>query len=105
GPPGKSGLACQGVEEDFGEPAAVVVPRAEEQDCPFGRTGWHGCSGRWAAHRSISPMTMSILPTIAGISAMRQPRQRAFVTLRFQKLDDRARTRSGTGSLVLRPTT
>ena len=45
-------------------------------------------------------MTMSMLPTIAGTSAIRQPRQISSVTLRLQKLDDRARTRSGTGSLA-----
>ena len=54
----------------------------------------------FAAYRSISPMTMSMLPTMAGTSAIRQPRQISLVTLRLQKLDDRARTRSGTVSLV-----
>ena len=52
-----------------------------------------------ANHLSISPMTMSMLPTMAGTSAMRQPRQISLVTLRLQKLDDRARTRSGTAIL------
>ena len=44
-----------------------------------------------------------MLPTMAGTSAIGQPRHRALVTLRLEKLDERARTRSGTGSLVLRP--
>src|SRR5207237_8182202 len=48
------------------------------------------------AHRSISPMTMSMLPTIAGTSAIRQPRQSVSQTLKLQKLDDLARTRNGT---------
>ena len=60
------------------------------------------CEGR---HRSISPMTISMLPTMAGMSAMRQPRQISLVTLRLQKLDERARTRKGTASLAGRPTT
>src|SRR5207244_5658122 len=55
--------------------------------------------------RSISPMTMSIEPTMAGTSAIRQPRQISLVTLRLQKLDERARTRNGTASLAGRPTT
>ena len=50
-------------------------------------------------------MTISMLPTMAGTSAIRQPRQISLVTLRLQKLDDRARTRSGTASLAGRPTT
>ena len=33
-------------------------------------------------------MTMSIEPTMAGMSAIRQPRQISSVTLRLQKLDD-----------------
>src|SRR5207244_9903722 len=37
-------------------------------------------SCRNARYRSISPMTMSILPTMAGTSAMRQPRQISLVT-------------------------
>ena len=45
-------------------------------------------------------MTMSMLPTMAGTSAIRQPRQISLVTLRLQKLDERARTRSGTGLLA-----
>src|SRR5581483_8186470 len=57
------------------------------------------------AHRSISPMTMSIDPTMAGTSAMRQPRQMALVTERLRKLDDFARTRSGTACLDGAPTT
>ena len=40
-----------------------------------------------------------MLPTIAGTSAIRQPRQMALVTLRLQKLDDRARTRQRHGVL------
>ncbi len=52
-----------------------------------------------------SPMTKSRLPTMAGTSAMRQPRQISFVTLRLQKHDDRARTRNGTASFAGRPTT
>lgn len=56
-------------------------------------------------HLSISPITMSIEPTIAGISAIRQPRQISLVTDRLQKLEERARTRRGTASLVGRPTT
>jgi cyclopropane fatty-acyl-phospholipid synthase-like methyltransferase len=57
------------------------------------------------SHLSISPMTMSMLPTMAGTSAIKQPRQISSVTLRLQKLDDRARTRNGTPSLGGRPTT
>src|SRR5205807_7520856 len=105
------------VKKDFGEAAAVVVPRAEEQNSPNGLVP-HGASGPigsalpvgrktpcpsyeearrlmrpcrfgHALYRSISPMTMSMLPTIAGMSAIRQPRQRALVTLRLLKLDDR----------------
>ena len=44
-------------------------------------------------------MTTSMLPTMAGTSAIRQPRQMALVVLRFEKLDERARTRKGTMSL------
>ena len=43
-------------------------------------------------------MTMSIDPTIAGTSAIRQPAHSGLVTLRFEKLDDLARSRSGTAS-------
>src|SRR5262249_43587818 len=57
------------------------------------------------AYRSISPITTSMLPTIAGTSATRQPRHSSFVTLRFAKQLDRARTRSGTPSFEGRPTT
>ena len=56
-------------------------------------------------HRSISPMTISIEPTIAGISAMRQPSQILPATLRFAKLDERARTRNGTWPFAGLPTT
>src|SRR5688500_10721404 len=38
-----------------------------------------------ADQRSISPMTMSREPTIAGTSAIRQPRQSSLVTDRLQK--------------------
>ena len=64
-------------------------------------TSWHADH----VQRSISPMTMSMLPTIAGTSAIRQPWQMALVTLRLEKLDERARTRNGTASLLGRPTT
>ena len=57
------------------------------------------------AHRSISPITMSILPTTAGTSAMRQSRQISSVTLRLAKHDERARTRNGTMLLLAPPTT
>jgi hypothetical protein len=57
------------------------------------------------SYRSISPITMSIEPTMAGMSAISQLAEIALVTLRFEKQDDRARTRKGTFSLVLRPTT
>ncbi len=50
-------------------------------------------------------MTMSMLPTIAGTSATRQPRQISSATLRLQKQLDRARTRSGTESFDGRATT
>ena len=56
-------------------------------------------------HRSISPMTMSMLPMMAGTSAIRQPLQISLATLRLQKQPDRARTRSGTASFPGRPTT
>src|SRR5208283_1798158 len=56
-------------------------------------------------YRSTSPMTKSMLPTMAGMSAIRQPRQSSLVTLKLQKHDERARTRNGTGSLAGRPTT
>src|SRR5690349_407159 len=55
--------------------------------------------------RSISPMTMSMLPTMAGTSAIRQPAQIGLVTLRLRKLDDFARQRSGTLDLPGEPTT
>jgi hypothetical protein len=46
---------------------------------------------------------MSIEPTIAGTSAIRQPRQVSLVTLRLLKLGNR--TRSGTYALFGAPTT
>lgn len=59
----------------------------------------------YTIHLSISPMTMSMLPTIAGMSAIRQPRHRSLVTLRFEKLEERARTRRGTWAFCGLPTT
>src|SRR5436305_9676912 len=58
-----------------------------------------------SAHLSTSPMTMSMLPTIAGTSAIRQPAQMALVTLKLRKLDDLARQRKGTLDLPGEPTT
>ena len=46
-------------------------------------------------YRSISPITMSSEPTIAGTSAIRQPRHSSWVTERLQKQLLRARTRQG----------
>ncbi len=46
-------------------------------------------------HRSISPMTMSSEPTMAGTSAIRQPRQSSCVTERLQNELERARARQG----------
>lgn len=53
---------------------------------------------RFNHYRSISPITTSNEPTIAGMSAIKQPRQRAFVTDKLQKLLLRARARHGTAS-------
>ncbi len=47
--------------------------------------------------RSISPITTSSDPTIAGMSASRMPRQRGPVTERLQKLLLLARARTGIG--------
>ena len=59
-----------------------------------------GCSERCADHPcylSISPITMSRLPTMAGTSAIRQPRQSSWTTDRLENELDRARTRHGIG--------
>lgn len=58
-------------------------------------------AGRRRRYRSISPITMSSEPTIAGTSASRQPRQSSLVTERLQKQEERARTRHGIDSPVL----
>ena len=47
--------------------------------------------------RSISPITMSSEPTMAGTSAIRQPRHISCVTDRLQKQLLRARARQGIG--------
>ena len=47
------------------------------------------------AYRSISPITMSSEPTIAGTSAIKQPRHNSCVTLKFEKQRLRARARHG----------
>src|SRR4051794_17724048 len=52
-------------------------------------------------YRSISPMTMSSEPTIAGTSAIRHPRQSALVTDKLQKLLLRALARQGIDSPLL----
>ena len=52
-------------------------------------------------YRSISPITMSNEPTIAGMSAIRQPRHRSLVTDRLQNELLRARTRHGIASPLL----
>ena len=59
------------------------------QTCAVGDNSSEAC------HRSISPMTMSREPTMAGTSAMRQPRQSSCVTERLQKELERARARQG----------
>ncbi len=48
-----------------------------------------------SGYLSISPITMSSEPTMAGTSAIRQPRQRSAVTDRLQNELLRARTRQG----------
>jgi hypothetical protein len=50
-----------------------------------------------ARQRSISPITMSSEPTMAGTSAIKQPRQSSCVTDRLQKQLLRARARQGIG--------
>ena len=53
-------------------------------------------------HRSISPMTISSDPTIAGMSAIRQPPQSSSVTERLQK--DELFARALNGMLLSTPT-
>lgn len=72
--------------------------------CPLDRLFEEPLAGSHSRYRSISPMTMSMLPTIAGTSAIRQPLHRGLVTLRLEKLDERARTRRGTMDLAGLPT-
>lgn len=65
-------------------------------------------SGRYSkflTYLSISPITMSVEPMMAGKSPIRQPRQISPITLKLEKLEERARTRNGTFSLFGRPTT
>lgn len=52
-------------------------------------------------YRSISPITTSNEPTMAGTSAIKQPWHSAFVTDRLQKLLLRARARQGIASPLL----
>ena len=49
-------------------------------------------------HLSISPITMSRLPTMAGMSAIKTPRQSSPVTDRLQKHELLARARAGSAS-------
>ena len=49
-------------------------------------------------YRSISPITISSEPTMAGMSAMRIPRQSGPVTDRLQKQELLARARNGSAS-------
>ena len=51
-------------------------------------------------YRSISPITMSSEPTIAGTSAIRQPRHSSWVTERLQNELLRARARQGIDAAV-----
>ena len=70
---------------------AAPIPR--EEGVPVGEVVkfW-----LWSeAYRSISPMTTSSEPTMAGTSAMRHPRQRSLVTDRLQNELLRARARQG----------
>ncbi len=61
---------------------------------------WTSLNGK-VTHRSISPITMSSEPTIAGTSAIRQPRHRSCVTDKLQNELLRARTRDGIAPLPL----
>src|SRR5207253_4345405 len=82
---------------DRARAASIRLNAGRERKVPLQSPRAQGARGFWnKSQRSISPMTMSMEPTMAGTSAMRQPRQMSFVTLRLQKLDDRARTRNGT---------
>ena len=55
----------------------------------------NGATSEWSDYLSISPMTMSSDPTMAGISAIRQPSHSFSVTDKLQKLELFARARNG----------
>src|SRR5690242_732897 len=74
-------------------------PRSRIHDAsaatPVDLCGICGESQRSATYRSISPITISSDPTIAGTSAIKQPRQSSCVTERLQNELLLARTRQG----------